>query len=59
MQVSRLGADLNKLNAQVLGVTVDTFFALKAWSDAHKFTFPLLSDFNKEVTPPTACSTRT
>lgn len=44
-------ADLNKLSAQVLGVSVDTFFALKAWADANKFTFPLLSDFNKEVTP--------
>jgi peroxiredoxin len=44
-------SELDKLNAQVLGVTVDTFFVLKAWSDAHKFTFPLLSDFNKEVTP--------
>jgi peroxiredoxin len=44
-------ADLNAVKAQVLGVTVDTFFVLKAWSDAHKFTFPLLSDFNKEVTP--------
>ena len=43
--------ELDKLNAQVLGVSVDTFFALKAWSDANKFTFPLLSDFNKEVTP--------
>ena len=30
---------------------MDTFFALKAWADAHKFTFPLLSDFNKEVIP--------
>jgi peroxiredoxin len=44
-------ADLHAVKAQVLGVTVDTFFVLKAWSDAHKFTFPLLSDFNKEVTP--------
>jgi glutaredoxin-dependent peroxiredoxin len=44
-------SELDKLNAQVLGVTVDTFFVLKAWSDANKFTFPLLSDFNKEVTP--------
>ena len=43
--------DLNTLSAQVLGVSVDTFFALKAWADANKFTFPLLSDFNKEVTP--------
>src|SRR5262245_61525355 len=27
-------AELNKVNATVLGVTVDTFFALKAWADA-------------------------
>jgi len=26
--------ELNKVNATVLGVTVDTFFALKAWGDA-------------------------
>jgi peroxiredoxin len=42
-------AELNKVNAQVLGVSTDTFFALKAWADAQKFTFPLLSDYNKEV----------
>ena len=42
-------ADLNKVNAQVLGVSTDTFFALKAWADAQKFAFPLLSDYNKEV----------
>ena len=42
-------AALNKVNATVLGVSVDTFFALKAWGEAQKLTFPLLSDFNKEV----------
>jgi glutaredoxin-dependent peroxiredoxin len=42
-------ADLNKVNARVLGVSTDTFFALKAWGDQHKLTFPLLSDYNKEV----------
>lgn len=42
-------AELNNVNATVLGVTVDTFFALKAWADAQSLTFPLLSDFNKEV----------
>jgi peroxiredoxin len=41
--------DLNKVHANVLGVTVDTFFALKAWADQQKLTFPLLSDFNKDV----------
>jgi peroxiredoxin len=42
-------ADLNKVNATVLGVSVDTFFAQKAWADAQKLNFPLLSDFNKTV----------
>ena len=41
--------ELNKVNANVLGVSTDTFFALKAWADAQKFTFPLLSDYNKDV----------
>ncbi|HEY1303329.1 MAG TPA: peroxiredoxin [Vicinamibacterales bacterium] len=40
---------LNKVNAKVLGVSVDTFFALKAWGDQNKLNFPLLSDFNKDV----------
>ena len=42
-------AELNKSNAQVLGVSTDTFFALKAWGDAQKLNFPLLSDYNKDV----------
>jgi glutaredoxin-dependent peroxiredoxin len=41
--------ELNKSNAQVLGVSTDTFFALKAWGDAQKLNFPLLSDYNKDV----------
>jgi len=40
---------LNNVNAKVLGVSVDTFFALKAWGDANNLNFPLLSDFNKDV----------
>jgi peroxiredoxin len=40
---------LNRVNAQVLGISVDTFFALKAFHDQQGLTFPLLSDFNKEV----------
>ena len=35
--------------ANVIGVSVDTFFALKAWRDAQRVEFPLLSDFNKVV----------
>jgi glutaredoxin-dependent peroxiredoxin len=42
-------SELNKVNATVLGVSVDTFFALKAWADAQSLKFPLLSDFNKDV----------
>ena len=42
-------AQLGKANAQVWGISVDTFFALKAFSDQQKLTFPLLSDFNKQV----------
>ncbi len=37
------------LDAQVLAVSVDSPFAQKLWADKHKFNFPLLSDFNKEV----------
>jgi peroxiredoxin len=40
---------LNEAHAQVYGISVDTFFALKAFHDAEKLTFPLLSDFNKDV----------
>ena len=42
-------AELNRANAQVLGISVDTFFALKAFQDQQKLNFSLLSDFNKEV----------
>ena len=42
-------ARLNQANAQVFGISVDTFFALKAFADAQGLTFPLLSDFNKQT----------
>ena len=40
---------LNKANAQVFGISTDTFFALKAFQDQQHLNFPLLSDFNKQV----------
>jgi peroxiredoxin len=40
---------LNDAPAQVYGISVDTFFTLKAFRDSEGLTFPLLSDFNKEV----------
>ena len=42
-------AKLNDAKAQVYGISVDTFFALKAFHDSQKFSFPLLSDFNKQT----------
>jgi peroxiredoxin len=40
---------LNHAHAQVYGISVDTFFTLKAFQDNQKLTFPLLSDFNKQA----------
>ncbi|MFL2541047.1 MAG: redoxin domain-containing protein [Candidatus Latescibacterota bacterium] len=37
------------LGAQVLGISVDSPFSLKAWAEKEGITIPLLSDFNKEV----------
>jgi peroxiredoxin len=42
-------ARLNQAQAHVLGISVDTFFALKAFQVQQALTFPLLSDFNKQV----------
>jgi peroxiredoxin len=42
-------SNLDKSAAQVVGVSVDTFFSLKAFQEHEKLAFPLLSDFNKEV----------
>ncbi len=37
-------AEYASLNAQVVGVTVDSIFALKAWGDQNSITYPLVSD---------------
>jgi peroxiredoxin len=42
-------AMLNAANARVFGISVDTFFTLKAFQTDQDLNFPLLSDFNKEV----------
>ncbi len=42
-------ARLNEADARVYGISVDTFFALKAFHDQQHLAFPLLSDFNKQV----------
>ena len=38
-------AEYQNDKVQVLGVSVDTPFSLKAWADQQGYTFPLLSDF--------------
>ena len=40
---------LQNENTQVVAITVDSPFALDAWASKEGYTFPLLSDFNKEV----------
>jgi glutaredoxin-dependent peroxiredoxin len=42
-------ARLNSAQAQVYGISVDTFFTLRAFQDAQGYNFPLLSDFNKQA----------
>jgi glutaredoxin-dependent peroxiredoxin len=42
-------AKLNSANAQVYGISVDTFFTLAAFKKDQNLNFPLLSDFNKDV----------
>lgn len=42
-------ADYDALDAQVLGISVDSPFAQEAWARENDIAFPLLSDFNKEV----------
>lgn len=39
----------NSLNANVAGISVDSFFTLKEFKKANNLNFTLLSDFNREV----------
>lgn len=36
-------------NAEVLGISIDSFFVQKAFKDSQNLNFQLLSDFNKEA----------
>jgi peroxiredoxin len=42
-------ARLDGALAQVYGISVDSFFALKAFQESQRLSFPLLSDFNKQA----------
>jgi len=37
------------LNAEVIGISVDSLFVLEKFKEQEKYNFTLLSDFNKEV----------
>lgn len=39
----------NTLDAEVLGISVDSPFAQKQWKEQEKLNFTLVSDFNREV----------
>jgi glutaredoxin-dependent peroxiredoxin len=39
----------NNVNAQVFGISVDSVFTLAKFKELQQLNFPLLSDFNKEV----------
>jgi len=42
-------AKLSNLRAQVVGVSVNDPFSNKAFAEANRLNFPLLSDYNREV----------
>lgn len=39
----------NSMDAEVVGISIDSFFTLKAFKKAENLNFTLLSDFNKEI----------
>ncbi|CAF1580383.1 unnamed protein product [Rotaria magnacalcarata] len=39
----------NQLNARVIGISVDSMFALNKFKEEKQLQFDLLSDFNKDV----------
>lgn len=45
----------NNSNAQVFGISVDSVFTLNKFKELQQFNFPLLSDFNKEVSAAYGC----
>jgi peroxiredoxin len=42
-------AKFNNMNAEILAISVDSPFTLAKFKEENKLEFPLLSDFNKEV----------
>lgn len=42
-------AELNKVNAQVVGISVNDPFSNKAFTEKNNLSFPILSDYSREV----------
>lgn len=45
----------SNLNAQVIGISVDSLYTLAKYKEEQKLSYPLLSDFNKEVSTAYGC----
>ncbi|MGZ8510466.1 MAG: redoxin domain-containing protein [Chitinophagaceae bacterium] len=45
----------NNANAKILGISVDSVFTLAKFKEVQHYNFPLLSDFNKEVSGTYGC----
>jgi peroxiredoxin len=41
--------EIRQLGAEVFGISADSHFALAAWARERGFTYPLLSDWGREV----------
>jgi glutaredoxin-dependent peroxiredoxin len=48
-------ARYSNANAQVIGISVDSTFTLAKFKEEQSYNFPLLSDFNKEVSALYGC----
>lgn len=48
-------AAYTSVNAEVLGISVDSVFTLAKWKELESYNFQLLSDFNKEVSRSYGC----
>ncbi len=48
-------AEYNNLNAEVLGISVDSLFTLEQFKEKEGYNMDLLSDFNKEVSQSYGC----
>lgn len=48
-EISNELSEYRKLRAEIMGVSVDSPYALNAWKEQEGFDLPLLSDFNRDM----------